>query len=182
MNLDKIKKYSLEKKVPILREKSAEYISNFFIENNICTLLEIGSGLGYSSSFFSHKKKDLKIDSLEKNIEKYNICFNEIKNPNINFLNICAYDFETTNKYDCIFIDGPKSKQIDLFEKYSKYIVYNGYIIIDNIFLKDLNLKNKNSKKLFEKNIIFQDYLKSLKKWKIKIIDIDDGIAICKKG
>ncbi|MGL4647547.1 MAG: O-methyltransferase [Mycoplasmoidaceae bacterium] len=181
MKLDQVKKKSLEKNIPILRDHSAKFIRDFLISNKIDLLLEIGSGFGYSSLYFIDTIKNLQIDSIEKDLERYNFCINNIRNHQINFINICAYDFIPTKKYQCIFIDGPKSKQIVLFEKYQQYLMKNGYIIIDNIYLKALNQTKKASQKIIAKNLLFQDYLKNLSGWEINIIELDDGLAICQK-
>ncbi|MGL4617409.1 MAG: O-methyltransferase [Mycoplasmoidaceae bacterium] len=178
MDLKKIKKISIENKIPILRDKTAEYIAKILIEEKINSILEIGSGMGYSSIYFLNKKPDIKIVSIEKNIDRYNFCFKNIKNKNLIFINECAFSYLPDRKYDCIFLDGPKSKQKNLFEKYSKFLNENGCIIIDNIFLKYINNNNSLIKKAKEFNL----YLNELNDWEVSIIDIDDGIAICRKN
>lgn len=180
MDLKKVKEISIENKIPILRDNSAEYIANFLIEKKIKSILEIGSGMGYSSMFFLNKKPDIKILSIEKDIERYNFCFKNIKKENLIFINECAFLYSTNEKYDCIFLDGPKSKQKELFEKYSYFLKKDGYIIIDNIFLRFIN-QSKNGKSLLNKAKNFVLYLNSLDGWEVSIIDIDDGIAICKR-
>ena len=77
-------------------------------------------------------------------------------------------------------MDGPKSKQKELFEKYSEFLNEDGYIIIDNIFLKFIK-QTKNSKLLLKKSEDFKLYLNELTQWEVSIIDIEDGIAICKR-
>ncbi|MGL5246450.1 MAG: O-methyltransferase [Mycoplasmoidaceae bacterium] len=180
MDLKKIREISIENNIPILRNESAEYIAKILIENKINSILEIGSGMGYSSMFFLDKKPNIEITSIEKNIDRYIFCFNSIKKENIIFLNECAFSYLPNKKYDCIFLDGPKSKQKDLFEKYSKFLNKDGFIIIDNIFLKFIN-KTKKNKSLIKKAEAFKLYLNELNGWEISIIDIDDGIAICKR-
>ncbi|MGL5591195.1 MAG: O-methyltransferase [Mycoplasmoidaceae bacterium] len=180
MDLKKIKSISIENNIPILRDESAEYISKILIDKKVKLILEIGSGMGYSSMFFLSKKPDIKIVSIEKNIDRYNFCLNNIKNENLVFLNECAFSYSPNKKYDCIFLDGPKSKQKDLFEKYLKFLNEDGIIIIDNIFLKFIN-KTKNNDSLLKKAENFRLYLNGLNDWEISIIDIDDGIAICKR-
>ncbi|MGL5640038.1 MAG: O-methyltransferase [Mycoplasmoidaceae bacterium] len=180
MDLKKIKEISIKNNIPILRDGAAEYIAKILIDKKIKSILEIGSGMGYSSMFFLDKKPDMKIVSIEKDIDRYNFCLKNIKNKNLIFINECAFLYSPNKKYDCIFLDGPKSKQKDLFEKYSKFLNEDGYIIIDNIFLKFIN-KTRNSESLLKKAEDFKLYLNQLNDWEIYIIDIDDGIAICKR-
>ena len=70
MDVKKIKKISIENKIPILRDKSADFIAKILIEKNIDSILEIGSGMGYSSAFFLSRKPDLKIVSIEKDKDR----------------------------------------------------------------------------------------------------------------
>ena len=180
MDVKKIKKISIENKIPILRDKSTDFIAKILIEKNIVSILEIGSGMGYSSVFFLSRKPDLKIVSIEKDKDGRNSSSDNGKNKNITFINECAFSFSTNQKYDCIFLDGPKSKQKELFEKYSEFLNEDGYIIIDNIFLKFIK-QTKNSKLLLKKSEDFKLYLNELTQWEVSIIDIEDGIAICKR-
>ena len=82
-------------------------------------------------------------------------------NKKINLVNDDCFDFVPNKKYDLIFIDGPKSHQDQLFLKYSSYLEDNGFIIIDNIFLKkyssiDFNSLTKNQQHLVKKVKEFQ--------------------------
>ena len=174
MDVKKIKKISIENKIPILRDKSTDFIAKILIEKNIVSILEIGSGMGYSSVFFLSRKPDLKIVSIEKDKDRWNFCSENIKNKNITFINECAFSFLTNQKYDCIFLDGPKSKQKELFEKYSEFLNEDGYIIIDNIFLKFIK-QTRNSKLLLKKSEDFKLYLNELTQWEVSIIDIEDS-------
>ena len=93
----------------------------------------------YSTVFFLSRKSDLKIGSIEKDKDGWNFCSENIKNKNITFIKECAISCLTNQRYDCIFVDGPKSKQKELFEKYSGFLNEDASIIIDNIFLKFIN-------------------------------------------
>ena len=57
MDVKKIKKISIENKIPILRDKSTDFIAKILIEKNIVSILEIGSGMGYRSVFFKSGAK-----------------------------------------------------------------------------------------------------------------------------
>lgn len=60
----------------------------------------------------------------------------------------------------------------------------NGIIVVDNIFLKKFNNRKeltRNQKRLLSKVKEFETWLVSRQGWNVKIIKIDDGVAICKK-
>jgi len=180
MNLIKLKLMCIKDHIPIVRDETILYIENVIRNNNFKNILEIGTGYGYSANFLCNKISDLKIDTIEKNINNFLIA-SSFPNKNINYILASAFDWKPSIDYDLIFIDGPKNKQEILFEKFSHNLVDKGLIIIDNIYLKDVKPINKNKKILLKKNFEFKKYLLNLINWNVKILDIDDGIAICKR-
>ena len=187
MTINELKAICINDSIPILRDKTLEYIINIIKENKIKSILEIGTAYGYSSFAFNQIDCVDEILSIEKNKDNYFKAKNFLAgNKKINLVNDDCFDFVPNKKYDLIFIDGPKSHQDQLFLKYSNYLEDNGFIIIDNIFLKkyssiDFNSLTKNQQHLVKKVKEFQKWLENNNEWNIKILDIDDGVAICHK-
>ncbi|MDD6145367.1 MAG: class I SAM-dependent methyltransferase [Mycoplasmataceae bacterium] len=187
MTINELKEICINDSIPILRDKTLEYIINIIKENKIKSILEIGTAYGYSSFAFNQIDCVNEILSIEKNKDNYLKAKNFLAgNKKINLVNDDCFDFVPNKKYDLIFIDGPKSHQDQLFLKYSNYLEDNGFIIIDNIFLKkyssiDFNSLTKNQQHLVKKVKEFQKWLENNNEWNINILDIDDGVAICHK-
>lgn len=183
MNLEILKKICIDNKIPILRDDSINKICEIININCFSNMLEIGSGFGYSSLYFFLNSKIKNIISLEKNIDNFfYLSLISQTYKNITFINVDAFEYNTENKFDLILIDGPKSKQNLLFEKYEKFLKENGIIIIDNIFMNNLRKLNTiRANKLIGKVDDFKNYLKSLNDWNIDFLDIGDGLAICKR-
>lgn len=183
MTLESLKKECIKNHVPLIDDESIKFICNLIDQNKILSLLEIGSGLGYSSLYMSIHSLIENIDSLEKNEDRFLFIKNNIVSHKINYFLIDAFEFYPSKKYDLIFLDGPKAKQSILFEKYSKYLNDKGFIIVDNIKMLKLQFKKetKRIQKLLEKNRQFIEYLKNLEKWEVKFIDIGDGLALCRR-
>ena len=187
--LDKLKSKCIIDKIPIIRDNTLKFIINFIKENNIGSILEIGTAYGYSAFNFKILSNIKYIVSLEKNLEKFNIAKKYLKSlniSNIDLININAFDYDTNLKFDLVFMDGPKSNQIELFQKFSNYLNPKGIIIIDNLYLNkirliDDNLKTKNQKSLINKLDKFIIYLQNLKNYSFELINIDDGIGIVKR-
>jgi len=100
-------------------------------------------------------------------------------NKKIKIFNDDAFEWKSNKKYDLIFIDGPKSKQEILVDKYLTYLNPNGTMVVDNILLKKFDgreVLTKNQKKLIQKVRDFSKWLELNKN--VEILDIDDGIAI----
>lgn len=165
MNLKQLKEECIKKKISIIHDESIIYISELINDHKFSSILEIGSGLGYSSYFMLKKTKANNITSLEKNVENYNYIKQNLSELAINFINADAFIYEPNTTFDLIFIDGPKNKQEILFEKYSFFLNEKGIIIIDNILMNNLKQKIQTNriKGLINKNEIFKEFLISQK-------------------
>lgn len=171
---------SIKKNHHPLEIESCYYILSLISINEFKSMLEIGTGNGFSSTFFALKSELKTIKTIEKNEVYYNN-INKLKDK-VRYVLANAFEYQDNDKYDIILIDGPKSNQELLFEKYQNYLTSNGIIIVDNIFLKRLvNKDSKQALKLLNKNHNFVKYLKSKKDWDIKIVNVGDGLAICKR-
>lgn len=169
--------------IPYVRDKTIEFIIKIINDNNYKNILEIGTAYGYSAASICSNTNAC-ITSIEKSEERYKIAYDFLKNiPSIELLNLDCHDFNTKKLYDLIFIDGPKAKQISIFEQFSKFLAPNGTIIIDNIFMKKFENKDltKNQSRILLSVKELHDYLISQSIFNCQIIDIDDGIAILTK-
>ncbi|MEG0879275.1 MAG: hypothetical protein RR803_01200 [Malacoplasma sp.] len=183
MNLKDLKIDCINKRIPIIHDDSIIYIAKLIRDYKLSNMLEIGSGLGYSAYFIRTNTKIKDIVSIEKNIDNFNFIIDNLKNLSIDFINDDAFIYEPKNKFDLIFIDGPKNKQEILFEKYSHFLNNKGIIIIDNILMNNLKLKTPSKRilGLINKNEHFKKFLLSQKEWNISFLNIGDGLAICTK-
>jgi predicted O-methyltransferase YrrM len=161
MIIDNIKKKSIEDNIPILRDNTLKLIVEQIEKHNVKTILEIGTAYGYSSNQFSKIKSIQKIATLELNKNNYDIAYNYLKNnKKIELININAFEFNPKQNYDLILVDGPKSHQEILVDKYLRNLNENGIMIIDNIFLKKFDgqtILTKNQKKLTDNVRKFHD-------------------------
>ena len=187
MEINKYKEFNIKNKIPIMRDKTLSHLIELAKTINHCKILEIGTAFGYSSFVLSQLENIKKIATLENNIERFDIAKNNLGHINkINFINESAFDFTTSDKYDIIILDGPKSHQEKLIDKFKSNLETKGFFFIDNLFLKDVfNEKKLTKNKLSLKNKLekFNSYLNKLDKndWDIKKFDVDDGYAILYK-
>lgn len=178
-----LKEICIKDNIPIVRDKTLELIKEIIIKNNYSSVFEIGSAYGYSAVCLSKIDCVSTIVSIEKNISNYKIA-KQYQNSKINFINGNAFDYEPEQKFDFIFIDGPKSHQEKLFDKYQKFLNSNGTIFIDNIYLKKFNNREcltRNQKNLLNKVNKFREWLTNLKDFSVTIKDLEDGVAIVTK-
>ena len=185
-----IEEYAKEHNVPIMMKDGIEFLTQYIKDNNVKTVLEIGSAIGYSAIRMALVDKDIKVTTIERDKERYNEAVKNIKEFNlenqIEIFNEDALDFETEKQFDLIFIDAAKAQYIKFFEKYKTNLKKDGTIISDNLdfhgLVKNPELTtNRNTKQLVRKINTYIDFLKENKEFKTEFISLGDGIGISKR-
>ena len=188
--VEQIKNSALKNNIPIIQDEGLEFISNYIKENNVKTILEIGSAVGYSAIKMALIDKEIRVTTIERDSSRYKEAVQNINSTNlknqITIYNIDAFDYIDNNKYDLIFIDAAKAQYIKFFEKFKNNLDDNGVIISDNLKFHGLvehpeNTKNKNTRQLVEKIKKYIEFLKENKEFKTTFYNVGDGIAISEK-
>ena len=188
--MDRLEKYAKENNIPIMQKDGILFLKDYIKNNDIKTILEIGSAIGYSAINMALVDKNIKIITIEKDINRYKEAIKNIKLFNLeNQIKIILGDAKETKideQFDLIFIDAAKAQYISFFEKYKHNLNDNGVIITDNLNfhgLTDSNveIKSKNLKALVKKINNYKDFLKNNPEFTTEFINIGDGISISKK-
>lgn len=191
--IDKIKsieKYAKENNVPIMLPDGIEYLTRFIKDNNIKSVLEIGTAIGYSAIKMALVNDDIKVTTIERDKERYNIAISNISNFNLdNRINVIygdAMDVEVEGLYDLIFIDASKGHSIDFFNKYSKNLAKGGVIITDNLsfhgLVEDESLAiTKNQKGLVKRIKKFIEFLDNNSEYETTYVSVGDRISISRR-
>ena len=188
--VEEIEKKALQNNIPIIQEEGITFLTNYIIENDIKTILEIGSAVGYSAIKMASINKDIKIITIERDVDRYTEAVNNIKNVGldnqITIYNIDALEYIDNNKYDLIFIDAAKAQYIKFFEKYKLNLNSNGVIISDNLkfhgFVDNPELtNNRNTKQLVGKIKKYIDFLKENEEFNTTFYDLGDGVSVSKR-
>ena len=128
---------ALSTNIPIIQDDSLKFIIDYIKKNNIKSILEIGTAIGYSSIVFALIDENINITTIERNNERYLEAVKNIKKFNLeNRINIIfkdALSVSLNDKYDLIFIDAAKSQNINFFTQFEKNLNDNGTIITDNM-------------------------------------------------
>ena len=190
IRLEEIERYASINNVPIMQKDGIEFLTDYIKKNNIKNILEIGSAIGYSAIKMSLVDSDIKVTTIERDKERYDIAVNNINEFNLNKrINIILGDALETNiddEYDLIFIDAAKSQYIKFFEKYEVNLKKGGVIVTDNLSFHGLvedesKTTNRNTKQLVRKIRKYIDYLKDNKNYKTTFYSLGDGVAISEK-
>ncbi len=196
MEIDKIlelledeKCYAKDNFVPIIRPKSAKFLHKFIKENNVKTVLEIGTAIGFSGSIM-----------LSAGVEKLTtIDINEVTNKvaqktfkKLNFEDKVELILEDAKmvlprlvangcKYDMIFLDGAKGQYVYYLPELLKLINKDGIIFADNVLLGGMvesTDKIPHRKRTMVVNL--RKYLEIVSSGELttELVRIEDGIAI----
>ena len=185
-----LEEYAKINNIPIMQKDGILYLINYIKENNIKNILEIGSAIGYSSIMMASIDSDIRITTIERDKDRYDLAVSNIKKYNLdNQINIIygdAVDTDITGMYDLIFIDAAKGKNIFFFEKYKNNLVKRGTIITDNLsfhgLVEDNSLiRTKNQKGIVNKIKDFISFLDNNDEFDTEYIPVGDKIAISKR-
>lgn len=189
-DLSSLKDYANQNSVPIMFDEGIEFIVNYIKENDVRFILEIGTAIGYSAIKFAQINPEIRIFTIEYDIERYQKAIENITKLNLDdqitvFLGD-ALKFDFTEKFDLIFIDGAKSQYINFFEKYKDNLSENGVFISDNLFfhgmVEDISLtQNYSTIKLIRKLKRYIDFLKANTEFQTEFYQLGDGVAVSKR-
>lgn len=183
--LEKIEQYAEEYYVPIMQKEGIEFIKNFIKQNQIKTILEIGSAIGYSAIQMALVSPDIHITTIERDEERYREAVKNIKAFNledrIDIYLVDAFEFETNKHFDMMLIDAAKSQNEKFFLKFEKNI--NRYILTDNLHFHGLvyseeEIKSKNVRSMVHKIEQYITFLKNNTSFETTIYNVGDGIGV----
>ena len=190
MGLEELEKYAKEYNIPIMQKEGIDFMLEYIKKNNILTILEIGSAIGYSAIRMALLNPNIKIVTVERDIERYNEAVKNIKKFNlesqITIYNCDAFDLNLNEKFDFIFIDAAKAQYIKFFEKFKINLKDNGTILSDNLNFHGLThtkekIESRNVRQLVRKINNYIEFLKTNQEFITQFYDCGDGIAISKK-
>ncbi len=189
--IKEMEEYASINNVPIMMEDGIEFLTNYIKDNKVKTILEIGSAIGYSAIKMALVNSDIRVTTIERDIDRYNEAVKNINKANladsVEIILGDALETNITSKYDLIFIDAAKSQYIKFFNKYSVNLNDNGVIVSDNLDFHGLVANtdkkiNRNTRQLVRKIGEYITFLKENNEYKTIFYECGDGIAISKKS
>ena len=184
-----LEKYAKKYNIPIMQKDGINFLTKFIKENNVKNILEIGTAIGYSAIKMALVDNNINIISIERDEDRYNKAVKNIKkfklNNRIKLIKDDAFNVELKDKFDLIFIDAAKSQSIKFFNKFSKNLNKNKYIITDNLKFHGLVESNeqlsRNLRQLVKKIKDYIEFLKENRDYETIFYDFGDGISVSKK-
>ncbi len=184
-----LEEYAHKNNIPIMLNDGIEFLCEYIRKNEIKNILEIGSAIGYSAIKMALVDKNIKVTTIERDIERYNLAIKNIKNFGLeNQITVIlddALNVDFKEKVDLIFIDAAKSQYIKFFEKFKINLNNNGVIVSDNLDFhglvkSDEKVESRNVRGIVRKLRNYIEFLENNKEFKTKFYSIGDGIGISK--
>lgn len=185
---EQLRTYAEINNVPIIKRDSLVLIQALLNIIDAKEMLEIGTAIGYSALSFVSAKKDLHVDTIERNELMYQEATKNVKMLNkqeqVNIIYGDALEVDNNNlkKYDVIFIDAAKAQYQKFFDKYAPLLKDNGIILTDNIIfhgcVSDQDNLSKNVRSMVKKIDMYNHYLNTLEDYTTYYIDSGDGLAV----
>lgn len=183
-----MEEYAKEHNVPIIEKDSIKFIMKYITLNDVKSILEIGTAIGYSGILMVSAKEGVNLTTIERDEKRYMEAVKNVKKCGLERqIEIVFQDALEVNlvgrTYDLIFLDAAKAQNIKFFEKFSHYLSPNGVIITDNINFHGLvgnrtEDMSKNLNSLVSKMEDYIEFLKANKEFTTKFYDIGDGLSI----
>lgn len=185
--IEEIEKYAKENDIPIMQKEGIEFLTNYIKENNIKTILEIGTAIGYSAIKMALGDPKIKVVTIEKDEKMYQEAIKNISDfgldKRITVIYANALNINIEEKFNMIFIDGAKGQYIKFFEKYQNNLKRKGVIVTDNMNFYGLvkrkdPILSKSLNSLVNKIRDYRNFLEKNPNFTTKFYDVGDGIAI----
>ena len=136
--IKEMERYAEANNVPIIEDDSIKFINKYIELNNVKSILEIGTAIGYSAMLMASTSEDVEVTTIERDDKKYREAVKNINRAGLDKrIEIVFNDALDVNlaghSYDLIFIDAAKGQYIKFFEKFEHYLNPGGVIISDNL-------------------------------------------------
>ena len=184
-----MEEYAKEKNIPIMEKDGIAFLMKFIKANNVKSVLEIGSAIGYSAILMASSSPDVKVTTIERDETNYMECLKNVKKcsfeqkVNVVFQDALELNLAEGTQFDLIFIDAAKGQYKNFFEKYKYFLAPGGAIVTDNLKFhgyvgKSDTIESKNLRQLITKIENYVEFLKSNEEFDTHFYDIGDGLSV----
>ena len=189
--IKEIKEYAKREDVPIMLDDGIDFLTTFILKHQTEKVLEIGTAIGYSAIMMALSSPKLKVVSIERDESRYLEAIKNVKRfgleDRITLIFNDALNVNLDDKFDLIFLDGAKGKNIEFIEHIAKNLEDDGFFVTDNMSFHgyvdkdESEIKSRNLRGLVRKIKAYIDYLNNSDIYNTRFYEIGDGIAVTSK-
>lgn len=188
-----MKKYAQEQHVPIMEDEGIMHLTSLLREQEPAAILEIGAAIGFSALKMAEALPNSSIDTIERDDIRYSKATGFIEDSGyqqqIRIFQADALEMDLSELkigYDAIFIDAAKGQYERFFEKYEGLLNSGGIIYCDNMHMHGMSERPLSEiprrKRTMIRNLKkFRDSMMHHAGYETKLLDIGDGIMVCRK-
>lgn len=189
MNKNEFAGFDKDEYVPIMKDESMALLSKFCAENKPKRILEIGTYIGFSASVML-SACDGNLITLEKNADNAKLAQKNLSSfgDRAKVILTDAFDYivrQDIEKFDLIFLDGPKGQYINYLPYLKNLLNDGGLLIADNVYFHGL-VRQEGAVKHKLRTIVvnLRKFLKAITTdldFETTIFDVGDGVSVSKK-
>ncbi len=187
--IDTLEAFAEEHNVPIIQPEVGRFIEQLIVMNNVHSILEIGTAIGYSALVFADAMQTGRIDTIERSELMIGRARENLKmapeGVKITMHEGDALELvgQMQGPYDMIFIDAGKGHYKKFLEDCIKQLKPGGIVVSDNVLFKGMIAQPREAVRRRVRTIHgrMRDYLSYLMEHEAldtSILPLGDGVAI----
>lgn len=187
--MEAFRKDAESNEIPIIHPEVQNYLELLIQSQNIKSILEIGTAVGYSASVFSlAMEDDGRVDTIERNLKMVSEASKNIEDLGLSQrINLIVGDAqekveEQTKTYDMIFLDGAKAHYVHLLEACLFRLRPGGFLISDNVLFKGMIASNelviRRKITIVKRMRKYLEVISDHPQLKTSVLPLGDGLAV----
>ncbi len=187
-----LKRFAKKNIIPIIRPKSAKMLRNFCRVKKPKKILEIGTAIGYSTSIMLDAFKQAFVVTIEKDEKMAEIAKQTFKDRNleekvklIESDAFVALNKLQNEKFDFIFLDGPKGQYFKYLPLLKSMLNINGFLLADDVlfhgYVKKEGDPGHKHRTIVASLRAFINDLSSDSNFETKLFEYEDGLLLCQR-
>ena len=193
--IEDIRQFAKENVVPIMLDKTALFLQEKLIANQPKKILEIGTAIGYSGILILSTLENAELNTVELSEERFKLALNNFEKLGLHS-RVNAYCDDAMNhiknlernkeKFDFIFLDGPKGQQYKYLPILKNLLNNGGVLFVDDVFyhrnfIDEKGFAPHKHRSMVNNLLKFIELIDSDKDFTKEYFEIDEGILIATK-
>ncbi len=190
MKKEEILSFARKNWVPVLRDRSADFLCEVVKKEKPKKILEIGTCLGYSGILMLENSQESFLVTVEKDVEKSREALQNFSQAglldrveviNQDAMEVIQNLVKNEQKFDLIFLDGPKGQYVKYLPNLKQLLNRGGILFADDIYYHGLVKQGYPKHK--HRTIVYRlrefiDLITNDKEFETFLFDIDDGFSL----
>lgn len=176
--------YAAKHDVPIIQQEGLTFLLKLIREEQIHSVLEIGTAIGYSA--INMALCGAQVTTIERDFDYYCLAYDNVRRfalqHSIQLIYADAMLYQTERQFDLLFIDGAKAQSIAFLQQYRHCLHSGSYVLVDNINFHNCTYGeeklSRDLRELTAKIRRYVDYILQEPDFQTRILDIGDGLCL----